>query len=418
MTAVHFPGLSGVLPDYGRFDPLDWGLGVQLNTDPATWMGTRTSAQDLRALRRLRNVPLGRPAGADRVRGADGSRVRRLGEGSLARALRCRVWPSSRAMTTGRGSGFSLTRFSRECSVLGEERPQQLVEGGLVAARHHTGRHRGHRRRSGHVHHERDLAEELSRPQDPLARPSIAARRRRLPRAARRTGRRGPPRGRGRCRKPTSSRCIRSASFASVSPGSDWRRPTRASSVTDAGTWRGDTRSTVPRWASWPVGATALAVRRNWPYERLASSARSAGSFTTRSRRPPCPHSSSTTPDACCSRVERTIRTPVSGTRSVVFSTRASIRSTASGASCVEETGAEVEPGAFLGAYVDTYGDGPDATSVLNLVWEARIVSGDPAPADDVSELRWFPRDAPPPPEECAFRWVAKFLHSPNSAES
>ena len=34
MVAVQFPGLSGVLPDYGRFDPLDWGLGVQLNTSP------------------------------------------------------------------------------------------------------------------------------------------------------------------------------------------------------------------------------------------------------------------------------------------------------------------------------------------------------------------------------------------------
>jgi len=45
MTAVHFPGLSGVLPDHGRFDPLDWGLGVQLNTHPATWMGTRPSAK-------------------------------------------------------------------------------------------------------------------------------------------------------------------------------------------------------------------------------------------------------------------------------------------------------------------------------------------------------------------------------------
>jgi CubicO group peptidase (beta-lactamase class C family) len=43
MTAVQFPGLSGVLPDYGRFDPLDWGVGVQLNTRPSTWMGTRTS---------------------------------------------------------------------------------------------------------------------------------------------------------------------------------------------------------------------------------------------------------------------------------------------------------------------------------------------------------------------------------------
>jgi hypothetical protein len=34
MTTVRFPGLTGVLPDHGRFDPLDWGLGVQLNTSP------------------------------------------------------------------------------------------------------------------------------------------------------------------------------------------------------------------------------------------------------------------------------------------------------------------------------------------------------------------------------------------------
>jgi CubicO group peptidase (beta-lactamase class C family) len=43
MTSVQFPGLKGILPDHGRFDPLDWGLGVQLNTRPPTWMGTRTS---------------------------------------------------------------------------------------------------------------------------------------------------------------------------------------------------------------------------------------------------------------------------------------------------------------------------------------------------------------------------------------
>ena len=43
MTSVQFPGLSGVLPDHGRFDPLDWGLGVQLNTPEPSWMGTRTS---------------------------------------------------------------------------------------------------------------------------------------------------------------------------------------------------------------------------------------------------------------------------------------------------------------------------------------------------------------------------------------
>jgi CubicO group peptidase (beta-lactamase class C family) len=43
MIEVQFPGLPGVLPDHGRFDPLDWGLGVQLNTPTPTWMGTRAS---------------------------------------------------------------------------------------------------------------------------------------------------------------------------------------------------------------------------------------------------------------------------------------------------------------------------------------------------------------------------------------
>ena len=43
MTAVQFAGLAGVLPDWGRFEPLDWGLGVQINTRPASWMGMRPS---------------------------------------------------------------------------------------------------------------------------------------------------------------------------------------------------------------------------------------------------------------------------------------------------------------------------------------------------------------------------------------
>ena len=43
MVSVQFPDLSGVLPDYGRFEPLDWGLGVQLNTRPPTWMGSRST---------------------------------------------------------------------------------------------------------------------------------------------------------------------------------------------------------------------------------------------------------------------------------------------------------------------------------------------------------------------------------------
>jgi CubicO group peptidase (beta-lactamase class C family) len=43
MTSVQFPGLSGVLPDWGRFEPLDWGLGVQLATPTPSWMGSRVS---------------------------------------------------------------------------------------------------------------------------------------------------------------------------------------------------------------------------------------------------------------------------------------------------------------------------------------------------------------------------------------
>ena len=43
-TAVAFPGLAGVLPDYGRFDPLDWGLGFELKDEKAGhWSGTLTS---------------------------------------------------------------------------------------------------------------------------------------------------------------------------------------------------------------------------------------------------------------------------------------------------------------------------------------------------------------------------------------
>jgi 8-oxo-dGTP diphosphatase len=82
----------------------------------------------------------------------------------------------------------------------------------------------------------------------------------------------------------------------------------------------------------------------------------------------------------------------------------------------LEETSLEVEPGAFLGSFLDTYGGGDEAASVLNLVWEARIVSGEPRPADDVAELRWFPLDALPEPEALAFRWVAPFLAQVASA--
>jgi CubicO group peptidase (beta-lactamase class C family) len=44
MVSVQFPGLDGVLPDFGRFSPLDWGLGVELKGSKAGhWSGTLTS---------------------------------------------------------------------------------------------------------------------------------------------------------------------------------------------------------------------------------------------------------------------------------------------------------------------------------------------------------------------------------------
>lgn len=72
-----------------------------------------------------------------------------------------------------------------------------------------------------------------------------------------------------------------------------------------------------------------------------------------------------------------------------------------------EETGVEIEIGEFVGIYPDTYGEGDDASYVLNLVWEVRIASGELEPADDVSELRWFSPTALPPDEELAFPWIA-----------
>jgi len=43
-TTVAFPGLAGVLPGVGQFDPLDWGLGFELRDGKAPhWTGSRNS---------------------------------------------------------------------------------------------------------------------------------------------------------------------------------------------------------------------------------------------------------------------------------------------------------------------------------------------------------------------------------------
>ena len=61
MVSVQFPGLDGVLPDFGRFSPMDWGLGVELKTDEAGPLDRLADVgRDIRSLRRQRHVPVGR----------------------------------------------------------------------------------------------------------------------------------------------------------------------------------------------------------------------------------------------------------------------------------------------------------------------------------------------------------------------
>ena len=43
-TSVAFPGLAGVLPGFGRFEPCDWGLGFEVRDAKSPhWTGTRNS---------------------------------------------------------------------------------------------------------------------------------------------------------------------------------------------------------------------------------------------------------------------------------------------------------------------------------------------------------------------------------------
>ena len=43
-TSVQVPGLAGLVPGVGRFDPCDWGLGFELHDGKRPhWMGDRRS---------------------------------------------------------------------------------------------------------------------------------------------------------------------------------------------------------------------------------------------------------------------------------------------------------------------------------------------------------------------------------------
>jgi len=84
----------------------------------------------------------------------------------------------------------------------------------------------------------------------------------------------------------------------------------------------------------------------------------------------------------------------------------------------LEETALEVEPGDYVGAWIDRYGDEPGAPFTLNLFWRARVLGGDAHPADDVSELSWFARDELPPGDELAFAIVPRVIDAWRSLPS
>ncbi len=70
-TSVAFPGLAGVLPGFGRFDPCDWGLGFELRDAKVPhWTGTAHRSIDLRPLRAVGQLLVGRPRGRGGLRRA------------------------------------------------------------------------------------------------------------------------------------------------------------------------------------------------------------------------------------------------------------------------------------------------------------------------------------------------------------
>ena len=78
----------------------------------------------------------------------------------------------------------------------------------------------------------------------------------------------------------------------------------------------------------------------------------------------------------------------------------------------LEETGLEIEPVEFFGAWLDRYGDGPDAPTTLDLYWTGRVTGGEAVAGDDASELRWFPRNRLPPDDEIGFPNVRAVLRA------
>jgi ADP-ribose pyrophosphatase YjhB (NUDIX family) len=71
-----------------------------------------------------------------------------------------------------------------------------------------------------------------------------------------------------------------------------------------------------------------------------------------------------------------------------------------------EETGLEIEPGPFVGFWLEPY----DGRVVLSITYEATTAGGDAQPADDLIELRWFAPGEVPGAAELAFPSYVEIL--------
>ena len=145
-TTVQFPGLAGVVPDLGRFDPNDWGLGFELKDGKQPhWSGSRTSPRTF-----------GHFGGSGTFLWVDPD---------VGLALCCltdrefgpwamEAWPKLSTTSSPRPMNVDARSL-----VVREERADELVERCLVAARHDRRRHGPHGRRARHAHRQRHLSE-------------------------------------------------------------------------------------------------------------------------------------------------------------------------------------------------------------------------------------------------------------------
>ena len=128
------------------------------------------------------------------------------------------------------------------------------------------------------------------------------------------------------------------------------------------------------RWRSSTAGGRARAARATLENDGSRAVCPSCGSIYY-ANSAPCVSALVEDDDGprACSPDGRSSRTGASGIRSAASSRRASTRSTACGASCSRRPASRCEPDRFLGAWMDVYGDAPEAAATLNLYWTMRI---------------------------------------------